>query len=251
MTVLDEILARKRADLEVWRVRPPGPPAPGPAFLPSARGGALWVIAEVKRRSPSAGAIRTPFDPSEIARAYERGGAHAVSVLMDEPFFGGGADDFRAVRAAVGLPMLYKEFVLDPWQVAHAAALGASAVLLIVAALPPDELAALMAEIRRLGMTPLVEVHTAAELDIAVASGAECIGINNRDLHTFRTTLETTLTLRPRIPPDRWVVSESGIRTADDLRRLRDAGVDAALVGESLLRQSDPEAALRALCAQE
>lgn len=251
MSILDDILARKRRDLAEWK-KGPGIDknqwvGPGPDFRAALTSVPMAVIAEVKRRSPSAGVIRSPMNPAEIAQAYQSNGARAISVLMDQPFFGGGPDDFRAVRAAVKLPLLYKEFVVDPWQIEHAAGLGASAVLLIVAALPPDELRRLMDAVRRQGMTPLVEVHDGAELDIALESGADCIGINNRDLRTFRTSLETSLSLLPRLPANVIAVSESGIRTADDVRRLREAGARAVLVGESLLRQPDPGAALRAL----
>jgi indole-3-glycerol phosphate synthase len=194
----------------------------------------VGLIAEVKRKSPSAGAIREPFDPPAIARAYAGGGAQALSVLIDRPYFGGGPEDFAAVRAAVGLPLLYKEFVLDPWQVWHAASLGASAVLLIVAALPPDELAELAAAIT-------------AEAQIAVDAGAAVIGINNRNLKTFVTSLETTERVRAVIPSDRLVISESGIRAAADVVRVGRAGARGVLVGEHLLRKDDLAAAVRGL----
>lgn len=254
MTVLDEILARKREDLARWKTTDPAGgaprrPGPRPDFIAALRACPVGLIAEVKRRSPSAGNIREPFDPAAIARAYRAGGAAAISVLMDEPFFGGGAADFRAVRGAVDLPLLYKEFVLDPWQVAQADALGASAVLLIVAALSPDALRGLMAEVAGRGMTTLVEVHDAEELDRALDANAVCIGVNNRDLRTFKTSLDTTIRLLPRIPRDRLAVSESGIRTAGDLRRIREAGAAGALVGEHLLRCPDLESAVRELLA--
>lgn len=255
MSILDEILSRKRRDLDEWRVRRPvtalrrqaGERPPPPDFTASLRSVPVALIAEVKRRSPSAGLIRDPFHPAEIARAYERAGARAVSVLIDAPFFGGGEADFREVREAVALPMLYKEFVVDRWQVAHAAAIGASAVLLIVAALRREELRQLSDDIRRAGMCPLVEVHDRAELDLALESGAECIGINNRDLRTFETRIDTTLRLLPDVPASVLAVSESGIRSADDVRRLAGAGVRAVLVGEHLLRQPDLDAAVRGL----
>ncbi|MBP7275065.1 MAG: indole-3-glycerol phosphate synthase TrpC [Kiritimatiellae bacterium] len=251
MTILDDILARKRSDVEMWKrqfpVYPDGGRGAGPDFLSALKSAPMAVIAEVKRRSPSAGAIREPMDAAELARAYAENGAQAISVLIDQPFFGGGPADFRVVREAVDLPMLFKEFVVDPWQVAQASSLGASAVLLIVAALTPDELRALMTDVRGRGMTPLVEVHDEAELDVALESGADCVGINNRDLKTFCTSLETSFRLLPRLSGGVTAVSESGIRAADDLRRLRDAGARAVLVGESLLREADPGAALRAL----
>ncbi len=253
MSILDDILARKRKDVAEWRKGPAvakgGGLGPGPDFRAALTSVPMAAIAEVKRRSPSAGDIRASMDPAAIARAYQSNGAQAISVLMDHPFFGGGPDDFRAVRAAASLPLLYKEFVVDQWQIEHAAGLGASAVLLIVAALAPAELRRFIEDVRGRGMTPLVEVHDGAELDIALGVGADCIGINNRDLRTFKTSLDTSLSLLSRMPPNVIAVSESGIRTADDVRRLGQAGARAVLVGESLLRQPDPGAALRALRA--
>ncbi len=205
------------------------------------------LIAEVKRRSPSAGVIRDPFDPAAIASAYEAGGAQALSVLMDATYFGGGADDMRAVRRAVTLPLLYKEFVVDPWQVWHARSLGTSAVLLIVAALSREMLVSLMSEIHLAGLQALVEVHDEVEASVAVDAGAQLIGINNRNLKTFITSLETTERVQRELPADTLVVSESGIRTADDVKRVRAAGVGAVLVGEHLLRRPDLEEAVRAL----
>ncbi len=209
----------------------------------------MGLIAEVKRRSPSAGTIRDPFDPVAIARAYEAAGAQALSVLMDAKYFGGGEADFRSVREAVALPMLYKEFVVDPWQIAHAAALGASAVLLIAGAVETAQLRDLSAATRAAGLEPLVEVHDGTDLDLALAAGADLVGINNRDLRTFATTIETTLRLAARVPAGVTRVSESGIRGADDVARLRAAGVHAILVGEHLLRQADLGAAVRELMA--
>jgi len=207
----------------------------------------VGLIAEVKRKSPSAGPIREPFDPSAIARAYETAGAQAISCLMDGKYFGGGEEQWSAVRAATKLPMLYKEFVVDPRQIFHAEALCASAVLLIVASLDDAELKKFIRMIEASGMTALVEVHTGEEMKRAVAAGATCIGINNRNLKTFETKLETTLTLSELAPKGCTLISESGIRTADDVKMLRDAGIHAILVGESLLRQPDLEAAVRNL----
>lgn len=208
-----------------------------PSFVRALRSRPMGLIAEVKRRSPSAGVIRTPFHPATIARAYEAGGAQALSVLMDEKYFGGGAGDFVEVRAAVKLPLLYKEFVLDPWQVWHARSLGASAVLLIVAALDRRSLGRLLKLIADLHMEPLVEVHDAKEFDVAVDAGARCIGVNNRDLRTFKTSLETSYTLAARAPRGALLISESGVRSAEDVLRLKQAGAEAVLVGEHLLRQ--------------
>jgi indole-3-glycerol phosphate synthase len=255
MNWLDTICATKREDLAGWKATTPLPvlqeqaAARGPVldFCAALTARPVGLIAEVKRKSPSAGAIREPFDAPAIARAYARGGAQALSVLIDRPYFGGGPEDFAAVRAAVGLPLLYKEFVLDPWQVWHAASLGASAVLLIVAALPPDELGELAAEITAAGMTPLVEVHDEAEAQIAVDADAAVIGINNRNLKTFVTSLETTERVRTVIPSDRLVISESGIRAAADVVRVGRAGARGVLVGEHLLRKDDLAAAVRDL----
>ncbi len=255
MNKLDQIIANKRRELAVWKdetsiaslkdfVRSRGA---GPDFRAALISKPVGLIAEVKRRSPSVGLIRDPFDPPSIAKSYEQGGAQALSVLMDREFFGGGTEDFRSVRCSVGLPLLYKEFVVDPWQVWHAASLGASAVLLIVAALSRDELARLMNEADQAGLAVLMEVHDEEEADVAVALGAGIIGINNRNLKTFVTSLETTDAVIKRIPDDRIVVSESGIRTAEDVTHLKNLGVDAVLVGEHLLRHQDLEQAVRNL----
>jgi indole-3-glycerol phosphate synthase len=257
-TILDQILADKRDEIAERKKLQPVErfpewfPAYGtpPDFAASIRQGAPGVIAEVKRKSPSAGLIRQPFDPVGIAVAYEQHGARAISCLMDYAYFGGGEDDFETVRKAVRLPMLYKEFVVDPWQIEHARVMGASAVLLIAAALEPSQLRAFMEHVRALELCPLVEVHTADELEVAAACGAECIGINNRNLKTFETTLETTLELKARVSAEVLLISESGIRTPEDVARLRQAGVHGILVGESLLRQPDPGAALSQLIAE-
>jgi len=218
-----------------------------PDFIAALESAPVGLIAEVKRQSPSAGAIREPFDPAAIARAYEEAGAQAISCLMDKTFFGGGEDQWNLVRAATKLPMLYKEFVIDPRQIFHAEALGASAVLLIAAVLSDAELGPFIRLTAACGMTPLVEVHTEEEMKRAVSLGAKCIGINNRNLKTFETRIETTLELRELAPAGCTLISESGIRTAEEVRRLREAGISAVLVGESLLRQADISAALRGL----
>lgn len=268
MNILDEIIANKRIEIEtpgyfqtlekVVDELPhvgkscdacDGQPArrPVPDFIAALKSAPIGLIAEVKRQSPSAGPIREPFDPAAIGRAYEAAGAQAISCLMDAKYFGGGEAQWTAVRAATRLPMLYKEFVVDSRQIFHAEALGASAVLLIVAALSDAELNSFIGLIHASGMTALVEVHTEDEMKRAVDAGASCIGINNRNLKTFETKLETTLTLRELAPRGCTLISESGIRTADDVKMLRDAGINAILVGESLLRQPDLEAAVRNL----
>lgn len=255
MNWLDKIIANKRDEVQGWKAATPEQALKEvarqrdacPDFSAALRSRPVGLIAEVKRKSPSAGLIRDPFDPSSIARDYVRGGANCLSVLMDEKFFGGGVVDFKAVRAAVEVPLLYKEFVVDRWQVWQAASLGASAVLLIVAALSRDELTGLMSEIKQAGMQALVEVHDEGEAVVAVESGARIIGINNRDLKTFVTTLETTERVMKLIPEDRMIISESGIRTATDVRHLRQLGVHAILVGEHLLRKPDLAAAVKEL----
>jgi indole-3-glycerol phosphate synthase len=218
-----------------------------PDFIEALTSVPVGLIAEVKRQSPSAGPIRVPFEPAEIVKAYEAAGAQAVSCLMDSKYFGGGEDQWTAVRAATKLPMLYKEFVIDPRQIFHAEALGASAVLLIVAVLTDEELSSFISLVKACGMTPLVEVHTEEEMKRAVAANAKCIGINNRNLKTFETKIETTLGLRELAPADCTLISESGIRTADDIRTLKENGIAAVLVGESLLRQPDLSGAVKNL----
>lgn len=210
-------------------------------------GGVAGVIAEFKRRSPSAGTLREGADPAAIARAYERGGASAISVLTEGPHFGGSLEDLRAVRAACELPLLRKDFLIDPYQVYEARLAGADAVLLIVAALEPRELCALRAIARGVGLEALVEVHDAAELQIALQAGADLIGINNRDLRDFTVDVGRTYELLRAIPAGVTVVSESGIGTPAQLAELGRAGVAGALVGETLMRAPDPERALRAL----
>jgi indole-3-glycerol phosphate synthase len=207
----------------------------------------IGVIAEFKRRSPSAGALREHPDLVEIVRAYERGGAVALSVLTEGPNFDGSLEDLRAARAACDLPILRKDFIVDPYQLHEARAAGADAVLLIVAALGPGELESLNALAHAMGLDVLVEVHDDEELQSALSQGADLVGINNRDLRDFSVDMERTMQLMGEIPPSVTVVSESGIATAEHLDRLRRAGVHAVLVGEALMRAPDPEAALRAL----
>jgi len=204
-------------------------------------------IAEFKRRSPSRGWINRNADPAVVASAYQAAGAAAISVLTDAPFFGGSLDDLRRARAAVDIPVLRKDFVVDPYQVAEARAAGADALLLIVSALRQDELVGLLAEVRRLGMQALVETHDRAEVERALAADARVIGVNHRDLRTFEMDMTLAATMRPLVPSDRLLVAESGIRTVDDAKRMQAAGVDAILVGEALMREPDPGAGLRRL----
>lgn len=208
------------------------------------------VIAEVKRRSPGAGDIQPGLVPAEWARSYDRAGAAALSVLTDGPFFGGSMTDLRAARGAVELPILRKDFILDPLQILQARAGGADAILLIVRILDDVALRRLREEAEALGMAALVEVHGADELERALASGATLIGINNRDLTTFRTDLAVTEALLGQLPEEGVVVSESGIASGEDVARLGAAGVHAVLVGESILRADDPGARIRELAGQ-
>lgn len=205
------------------------------------------LLAEVKRRSPSAGDIRPGADPAEIARAYHDGGAAALSVLTDREYFGGDLDALRAVRRAVPLPVIRKDFVIHPVQVWEARAAGADAVLLIARILEQPLLEDLHGQAAELGMDVLVEAHTEAEVRRALDAGAALVGVNNRDLDTFTTDLALSIRLAATVPPDVTYVAESGIRTADDVDRLGAAGVNAVLVGESLMRQADVRAAAEAL----
>ena len=207
----------------------------------------MRVIAEFKRRSPSAGTLRERADLESVVRAYERGGASALSVLTEGPHFGGSLEDLRVAREASELPILRKDFILEAYQLYEARACGADAVLLIVAALEEPELAALHERARELALEALVEVHDARELQTALDIGAELVGINNRDLRDFSVDVERTSRLVREVPDGVGVVSESGIATAEQLRALAAQGVDAVLVGEALMRAPEPEAALREL----
>ena len=205
------------------------------------------VIAEIKKASPSKGLLREQFDPAQIAGSYARHGAACLSVLTDVQFFHGHPDYLGTARTASGLPALRKDFLIDPWQVFESRALGADCVLLIVAALDDSQLAELEAVAHSLGMAVLVEVHDESELNRALKLSTPLLGVNNRSLRTFETHLETTLSLLPRIPPSKVLVTESGILGPGDVKRMREAGVHAFLVGEAFMRAPDPGAALRAL----
>lgn len=244
----DELAARKRReslaklkDRVLYHADPPG-------FLDALqRQTGRTIIAEVKKASPSKGVIRADFDPLAIARSYHAAGAAAVSVLTEKKFFQGSLDYLRRIRATVPVPLLRKDFLFDEYQVHEARASGASAILLIVAILDDSRLADLAQLASALGMDCLIEVHDERERDRALAAGATLLGINNRDLRTFHTTIETTERLVPGIPDDVFVVSESGLSSAAQLARLEAQGVGAFLIGETCMAAADPGAALRAL----
>ncbi len=224
--------------------------APRPGFASALRrpeGALPRVIAELKKASPSKGLIRADFRPADLAAALTAGGAAALSVLVEPHRFLGSSDNLALARSRSPLPLLWKDFVVGEWQIAKAAACGASAVLLIVAALPDADLRRLLAFARSLGLDVLVETHDAGEIDRALAAGARVVGVNSRDLRTFRTDPEATYGLLSRIPADCVRVAESGVRTNAEIRLAAAAGADAVLVGEALMRDADPAAALRRL----
>ncbi len=207
----------------------------------------MAVIAEVKRASPSAGVIRADFDPVAVARAYEAAGASCISVLTDEPSFHGKLEYLSMIRAAVNLPLLRKDFLLDRYQLLEARLAGADAVLLIAEILPGDELPRLLRQAEELGLEALVELYDPQNLPRVLDAGARLVGVNNRDLRTFHVSLDQTLAIAARVPPEVCLVSESGIKTGDDIARLKPAGVRAILVGETLMRSGDIAATMREL----
>jgi indole-3-glycerol phosphate synthase len=219
----------------------------GRALKETCASGRFGLVAEIKKASPSGGVIRADFDPASLARAYAEAGASCVSVLTDMPHFQGSSEHLTAARAAVTVPVLRKDFILDPWQVYESRAMGADCILLIMAALPDAEARELEALARALDMDVLAEVHDERELDRALGLTTPLIGINNRNLKTLKTDLETTARLAPEVPVDRFLVTESGISSHADLVRLAELGVRAFLVGESLMRQPDVGAAVRDL----
>jgi indole-3-glycerol phosphate synthase len=248
MTILDQIVAAKRDQIaRAKQMRPlaelqaqleDAPPVRD-FFAPLASGGPIKLIAEVKKASPSKGIIRADFDPVTIARTYEAHGASCLSVLTDEPFFQGSLDDLRKVRQAVAIPILRKDFILDTYQLVEARVAGADAVLLIAECLDDCHLRKLHNEAIELGMTPLVEFYEPENLDRVVAAGSQLIGVNNRDLRSFEVDLGHTIRMRERVPLDCVLIGESGIHSRADVLRLQEAGVDAMLVGESLMRECD------------
>ena len=259
MNILDRIMAVKRAEVAAAKASIPEPEmrrrstvaSPPRDFVSSLKSridaGEAAVIAEIKRASPSRGLLRQDFDPMRIAQSYERGGAACLSVLTDREFFQGAPEHLAAARAACALPALRKDFVFDPYQVLEARAMGADCILLIAACLSAAEMKSLEDAALGLGMAVLVEVHDAAELEAALTLRTRLVGVNNRDLRTFETRIETTLGLLERVPADRTVITESGIAAPADVARLRSRGVNAFLVGEAFMRAPDPGRALRAL----
>jgi indole-3-glycerol phosphate synthase len=246
--ILDEIIASKKEELkEIKRRRPLADIKTAAADSEPARGfgkalageGEIRLIAEVKKASPSKGVIRGDFDPVKIAGTYEKSGASCISVLTEKKFFQGSLDYLGEIRKAVGLPLLRKDFIVDEYQIFEARAAGADAILLIAACLDRRQLEDFLGVAGGIGLDVLAESHTYKELDKVLFAGAKLVGINNRDLNTFKVDLKTTLDLLKDIPEDRIVVSESGITDRDDVVKLRQAGVDAILVGESLMREKD------------
>lgn len=239
--------ARSLAEISAAAQQQPAPRGFRNALQTRIKAGQPAVIAEIKKASPSQGIIRHDFDPARIAETYAANGATALSVLTDAPHFHGHEDFLLAARNATTLPILRKDFIIDPWQVHETRALGADCLLLIVAALTPAQLADLHGLAIHTSLDVLVEVHNKAELDLALALSPTLIGINNRDLHTFQVSLQTTLDLIEHIPADTTIVTESGIRTHEDIRQMRRHGIHTFLIGEHLMRAPDPGAELNKL----
>jgi len=252
MSFLSEIIERKRqrvasaksaVPIDSLKIRPNSH-----RFRRALLGDGINIIAEFKRRSPSKGVIRADADLDQIVKSYEAAGAAAISVLTEEDYFSGSLDDLRTAKKSVDLPVLRKDFIVDEYQVYESAAAGADAVLLIVAALEDEKLLSLRKLIEdQLGMDALVEVHTREEMERAIACGANLIGVNNRNLHTFEVSLETSLSLAVEARPGTVLISESGLNNSTDLARLRTAGYHGFLIGESLMRSENPGATLREL----
>ncbi len=256
MTILDRIIVETRKTIEADLSHTPinalesmvrDLPPCRDFHAAIAAGDAVQLIAEVKRASPSAGLIREDFDPVEIARSYAESGAACISVLTDAPFFQGSLDYLASIRQAVDLPLLRKDFIVDRYQLLQARAAGADCVLLIAECLSAEDLRSLHDQSLELGMQTLIELFDPDNLAAVLATGTRLVGVNNRNLHTFETSLDHTLKLRPEIPDDRLVVGESGIRTHEDVQRLGAGGVKGILVGESLMRQPDIRVATRQL----
>ncbi len=254
-TFLDTVISEIEADLEATKRLTPasaleeklGPTPVGRPFSEALVAEGVSLIAEMKRASPSRGAIRPDASVERIVTAYEQAGARACSVLTEHRYFGGSLEDLVAARAAVDLPLLRKDFIVDPYQLLEARVAGADAALLIVAGLGLDRLSELMAAAAELGLDTLVETHDEKEVETAIEAGAEVIGVNNRNLHTLEVDLSTTFKLLADVPAGTVVVAESGITSHDDIRQLQDAGVDAVLVGEALMDSEDTSVAVDAL----
>ena len=258
MNILDKIIETKFREVKVLRKQlgrlsfeSDQTPFPRDFLNKSILKDSVGVIAEVKRRSPGAGSIRPDLDPVKLALDYESSGAVALSILTDQSFFGGSLEDLKKVRQHVKLPILRKDFIIDESQIYESHISGADAILLIVSVLDDKQLSDYREMAEELGMTAIVEVHDLLELERSLKTGAKFLGINNRDLKTFDTSLETTLQLLEHVPPEVALVSESGIHTKQDVSMLGQAGVDAVLVGESLLIQEDPGKGVRNLSGQE
>lgn len=251
MTFLTDVLEAKRLEVERLRAEPPAivMGGGGGVFGGALRASGLSVIAEIKRASPSKGVLAADLDVAGRARAYEDAGAHAISCLTDQTFFGAHASDFAEARTA-SLPVLRKDFLIDELQIDQSAAMGASAILLVVRILEQPRLTALLRHAETRGLEVLVEAHDEAEVDRALQAGASILGVNNRDLGTLVVDPSRALRLRPRIPKGVVSVSESGVRTRDDVKRIEDAGFDAVLIGEALSRSADPRATLRELTGE-
>ena len=255
MTILERILEVKRGEIAAAKERSPLAAVEARArnastprdFVGALRARKPAVIAEIKKASPSRGVLRENFDPAAIAASYERAGAACLSVLTDRQFFQGDAGHLALARSACTLPVLRKDFVIEPYQVYESRAVGADCILLIAACLEKEGMLELERAAKRLSMAVLVEVHDGNELETALALETPLIGVNNRDLKTFETRLETTLDLLPRVPRGRLVVTESGILSSEHVERMRGGGVEAFLVGEAFMRAPDPGAALKRL----
>ncbi len=253
--ILDDIVEHKRREVDEAKRRNPieklrervAPRESGGFRKAVGQPGRLCLIAEIKKASPSRGVIRADFDPAAIARSYADGGASAISVLTDAKYFQGDVAHLVQARDESGLPVLRKDFIIDEYQIWESAAIGADAALLIVAALDAGQLKDYLQLAGEVGLDALVEAHDAAEIETALDAGAEIVGINNRDLRTFKTDIETTLRLAERIPNDRVTVSESGIHTREDAQKVRDAGANAILVGEALMTCDDVSGKIREL----